>query len=170
MFNDTQSTGEVAPTIAEHFAERLALPASPNVLKLAETTYRDRRKARAAIDLALNAEAAKMRAAEATRETDDFKRLARERTTLDAEVSAARVEMVKRREAFGATVADDLAPAVASYRIELERALDELEALVEAGAGCARDFATRGLPMPRLIEAAPALAERLRAMRQMVRA
>ena len=169
MFTSIPSNGEAAPTTAEHFAELLVLPQASNILTLAETSYRKLRADRADAWHRLGEEITRMRVAGETRHSPEFVRLAEEHDRLSREVTAARVELDKRRTAFGEKVAADLVAPLAAYRVELERALGDLAELIESGAGLARECSTRSVPMPKLVEAAPVLAARVRALLVTVR-
>lgn len=168
MFRPDTFNGEQAHSIAEHFAELLALPALPNVLKLAENTYRKLRKDRADVRRLLEEESARMRANDTTRSAE-FERLALEHSRLDEEIRAARAELDKRRASFVQKAREELAAPVAEYRIELERQLADLADLIAAGGRLARDSYNAGIDCPHgLIEAAPVLAEKVRSIRQAV--
>ncbi|MFD1986819.1 hypothetical protein ACFSOZ_30770 [Mesorhizobium newzealandense] len=158
-------TSETPEAKADSIREALKLPAKSNVLKLAESEV-DRVRTRRAelreqIHAAANAGGASNKAifSSLTAELEAFERGAARK---------AFEERTRRREEFSKRAMTETAAAVAEYREEMNRLLDEMEALNSAAVELLAASNANGLESLSTVRASLPLAQVLRTVRQLL--
>ncbi|MFD1984207.1 hypothetical protein ACFSOZ_16270 [Mesorhizobium newzealandense] len=157
------------PTDIDRLRDRMVLPQSANLLKLAEQIVTKLRADQRSAKERLTPLYDDLRQNSVSTTKDRIAEVEAELKAIEKPLQDAFVERDRRRQQFGEKARQDLGPVINEFSDAVNAKLDELDELFRLALGLHVAATISGIEMPRIIESSQTLAAHIHSMRRVLR-